>query len=264
MDRFKNNAKTVIIPSTYKGLPVRKIYTSAFFECDMMEEIYLSSSITSIFKRGPFSGCSSLKRIFVDEGNLNFKSVDGVLYSKDGKALICYPAAKTEKVFDVPQGVEIVHEYAFWNNPYITSINIPDGVKEVYDISRCTALESITLPNSVTKFGGFHSCIALKNVTLSNNIEIIPYQAFYKCTSLESITIPSKVKSIGEFAFYECVSIDEIVIPDTVTEIYSGAFSNCSSELTIYSEAASKPEGWEDSWRDNTVTVVWGHKEGNR
>ena len=261
VSRFYNNAKTVIIPSTYKGLPVVRFNTSTFFECNRMEELYISDSITSVFKRGAFQGCSSLQRIIVDEENLDFKSVDGVLYSKDGKVLISYPLAKIDKVFDVPQDVEIICEGAFVSNPYITSINIPDGVKEVYAIGFCDALESVTLPNSVTKFGGFHYCKALKSVTLSNNMEIIPYRAFINCVSLEGVTIPRSVKAIGSFAFYGCISIDEIVIPDTVTEIKNRAFENRSTELTIYCEAENKPEGWENGW-NHYATVVWGYEEG--
>ena len=44
LDRFYNNAKTVTIPSTYKELPVTKIYLDAFFNCTSMEEIFISSN----------------------------------------------------------------------------------------------------------------------------------------------------------------------------------------------------------------------------
>jgi len=41
-----------------------------------------------------FTGCDLLKNITVDENNLYYKDVDGVLYTKDGKTRVHYPEGK--------------------------------------------------------------------------------------------------------------------------------------------------------------------------
>lgn len=261
LDRFYNNAKTVIIPSTYKGLPIAKISLDAFFNCTKMEEIFIPSNITSIFQRGQFSGCSSLRSITVDEGSTSFKSVDGVLYSKDGKTLICYPEAKADKTFDIPQGTEVIAEHAFSNNPYIVNINIPDSVTKIFEISYCTALESLVIPESVTQIENFSGCNSIKSITLSSNIEIIPYGAFMYCSSLESVVIPNGVKGIGDFAFSYCPSLKSITIPESVERMSSTSiYKDCSEMLTVYCKAESKPDSWDEDWNQYVNKVIWGYK----
>ena len=285
--RFYKNVKTLIIPSSYKGTSISQIEFADFNNCKILEEIFISSSITSILYEngGPYTGCTSLKRIVVEEGNPSYKSVDGVLYSKDGKKLIWYPSAKTDETYDIPQGTEVIGKCAFIENPYITNINIPSSVKEINGIYRCTALKSLKIPDGATKLSGlssctalesleipdsvteiesFYGCSSLKSITLPSNIEFIGEYAFYQ-TSLESIVIPSGVKSIGNFAFYDCQSLKSIVIPESVTHMSSvSIYEGCSSSLTVYCEAESKPESWDENWDQYVDTVVWGHKESKK
>ena len=84
--------------------------------------------------------------------------------------------------------------------------------------------------------------------------------AFESCASLKSITIPEGVTSIGYCAFYDCKSLTRITIPSSVISIVFFAFANCSS-LTIYCEAESKPNGWDNYWNYSNCPVVWGYKE---
>ena len=233
-----------------------------FDNCTALEKIVIPSSVTKI-DRTIFNGCSSLKEITVEEGNTAYKSVDGVLYTKDGKTLVEYPGKKTEKEFDIPYGTEVIGERAFYLNPYIVNINIPSSVKNIGRIIGCTALESIELPESVEKIDGFLACSSLKNITLSSNIEAIPTYAFQDCTSLESIVIPNGIKKLGNWVFYRCTSLESVVIPKSVTNIEYSIFEGCTSINKIYCEAESKPDGWDDDWNRYGIDVVWGHKEGN-
>lgn len=55
-----------------------------------------------------------LKSIEVDSTSQYFKSVDGVLFTLDGKTLIKYPDAKALDEYVVPEGVTEISASAFF------------------------------------------------------------------------------------------------------------------------------------------------------
>ena len=69
------------IPSTYEGIAVTSIEEGAFLDC------------------------IALTSISVDENNTVYKSIDGNLYSKDGKTLVQYAVGKQDKSFVIPDSV---------------------------------------------------------------------------------------------------------------------------------------------------------------
>lgn len=54
-----------------------------------------------------------LKNISVDSNNITFKSVDGVLYSKNGTKLLNYPVGKVDEKYAIPDGVTDIGWNAF-------------------------------------------------------------------------------------------------------------------------------------------------------
>lgn len=82
----------------------------------------------------------------------------------------------------------------------------------------------------------------------------IGYEAFNRNHTVKSVIIPDSVRYIGSFAF-AYTEIEKVYIPDSVTMIIQSAFS-MSNNLTVYCEAESKPEGWEEYWNSN-CPVVW-------
>jgi uncharacterized repeat protein (TIGR02543 family) len=198
---------------------VTSIGNYAFSGCTGLTSITIPDSVTSIGDRA-FSSCSSLTSIEVSVDNINYKSIEGVLFNKAGTELIQYPVGNSKTSYDIPISVTSIGNYAF---------------------SGCTGLTSITIPDSVTSIGDW---------------------AFYYCSSLTSITIPDSVTSIGDEAFSYCSSLTSITIPDSVTSIGDWAFYGCSS-LTIYAEAVSRPDGWNEYWNPDNRPVVWGHQGEN-
>ncbi|MBQ4204590.1 MAG: leucine-rich repeat domain-containing protein [Thermoguttaceae bacterium] len=68
----------------------------AFWECSSLKTLVLPASVTAI-ERGAFDGCASLTSIEVAKDAVAYGSVDGVLFTKDGKTLVRYPEGKREK-----------------------------------------------------------------------------------------------------------------------------------------------------------------------
>jgi len=72
---------------------------------DKLETINISKTV-KMFSANNFSNCASLKNVNAEKGE-TFMSVDGVLYSADGKSLVFFPPGRTGE-FAVPDGVEFI------------------------------------------------------------------------------------------------------------------------------------------------------------
>ncbi len=103
--------------------------------------------------------CDQLKEILVDKENAAYKSVDGVLLSRDGRQLLVYPAGKKGSSYTVPKGVTTIGDSAFVGCMQLTELVIPEGVTTVGNGAfsagyyKSSALESIHIPESVTQIG---------------------------------------------------------------------------------------------------------------
>lgn len=168
---FKNctSLEEVILPEN-----IEIISYAAFSNCTSLKSIYIPQGVNDIAPSA-FNSCFSLGFIEVDENNESFKSVEGDLYTKDGKVLLKYAVAKQNPSFNVPQGVEVICEYAFEGNTGLKKITIPDTVTEIGmgAFTYCTALESINIPKTVNGFGideMLLGCTSLKRIDFDGTI----------------------------------------------------------------------------------------------
>ena len=82
----------------------------------------------------------------------NFFAFDGVLYRVPYGGCVTlhrYPAGNERKDYDIPEGVCDLSEYAFYGNPYLRKVTIPESVKssEEHPIQNCENLETIIFKN---------------------------------------------------------------------------------------------------------------------
>jgi len=172
-----------------KSYTVDRIEWLAFNSCKTLTKVRIPKTIVDIKHyagyedcKNPFSGCTSLESIEVDEANPNMCSVDGVLFNKDTTWLFCYPAGLRSETYTIPDGVTRLGGNAFAYNPYLLSVQ---------------------MPNSVTRmaFGIFSNCKSLKSVQLSENIKYIDAYAFESCDNLRFLDIPESVTGFAESVF---------------------------------------------------------------
>jgi len=113
--------------------------------------VTIPSSVTSIGKRA-FEGCNGLA-ISVDGENQNYKSVDGLLLTKDGKTLI--RGVNGDVV--IPEGVISIGDYAFGYCSSLTSVMIPASVTSIGEraFEGYNGLTSVTIPEGVISIGSY-------------------------------------------------------------------------------------------------------------
>ncbi len=144
-----HNAETVILPDS-----IISIGEYAFEFCESLTEINIPKNTESI-ENGAFSACVELRRINVSEDNTSFESVDGVLFNEDKTVLICYPAGKTDKEYQIPASVTEVAPYAFKESHYLETIIMNKGLLTIsdYAFAECFKLRNLVIPSSVTTLG---------------------------------------------------------------------------------------------------------------
>ncbi|MDO4544191.1 MAG: leucine-rich repeat protein [Clostridia bacterium] len=284
-----------VLTSLRMGSGVKTIGAYAFSNCQWLESLTLSESLTSIgsyafestkligidipknvssIEGAPFPACHKMTEIRVAEDNPYYKAVDGVLFSKDGKTLVQYPAGSPKVNYSVPVGTERIGAGAFYWSPTLQNVAIPEGVVSIgeYAFFSCMGITSFNLPDSLRKVEqrafmdtgwmraqpdgflyldswmivykkGYKIGGATGDVIIAEGTKHIADQALFRCPDVQNIILPDGLITIGESAFADCNRYRrDIVIPDTVTTIGESAFSGCRiNQLTLSSSITEIP-----------------------
>ena len=252
----------LLIPSTYNGLPVTSIGSSAFYYCEILTSVTIPDSVTSIGERA-FVGCTSLTSITIPDsvisiGNSAFYNtayyknpsnwIDFVLYI--GNHLI---EADTTIYgnYVIENGTKTIANDAFRDCANLTSITIPDSVTSIgyKAFEDCSGLTSVHITDIASwcniSFGDSYSNPLnyatnlylngelVTDLVIPDSVTSVGSSAFECCASLTSITIPDSVTSIGDGAFFLCEKLTSVTIPDSVTSIGDSAFEYCKSLTSV-------------------------------
>ena len=127
----------------------RDIFDCAFLDCKQIKKVVIPSSIRWVGSAA-FGNMKKCKEIVVKDSKY-LKSVDGVLYTKDGKVLIAYPAGKKDKEFRVPEGVKVIGNGAFMGVKSIEKIILPDNVLHIGEkaFANCKKLKEVASDTKV-------------------------------------------------------------------------------------------------------------------
>ena len=141
------------IPSTLKTLKIlggTSINVGSLEGINSVENIYIGSSISHI-DEGAFIDGENITNILVDENNKYYKSISNVIYSKDDKLLLYYASRKTNEEFNVSGNVLKIAKHAFKDNPFIKTINLNYGIKEIHfnAFHNLSNLKTLIIPASV-------------------------------------------------------------------------------------------------------------------
>ena len=260
------------LPSITISSSVTSIELQAFQFCSSLTSVTIPNSVTSIGWRA-FRGCSSLTSVTI--GN-SVTSIENSAFED------CFSLTKTNYTGDITSWCDIKfdnyssnpisYSHNFYiNDQEIKDLVIPNTVDSIhqYAFYDCSSLTSVTIGNSVTSIGNaaFEDCFSLtktnytgditswcdikfddyssnpisyshnfyindqevKDLVIPNTVDSIHQYAFYSCRSLNSVTLPNSVTNIGEHAFNDCSSLSSVAIGNGVTLIGNSAFADCTS-----------------------------------
>ena len=217
---------------------VTSIASDAFYVMSNIETITIPASVKTI--ESPmmaFMGCDDLKAINVSPDNSAYSSDEnGVLFTKDKKRILIFPANIEERDYVVPEGVVRIESYACKTGPSIDKIVLPTtlvgidsyvfdstGISQVIInegptyIGRVafsnSGVSKIIIPSSITRIqeGAFERCRRLSSAHYlgdADNLEIDEIdneyliKAIHYCTEIEA-KAPTCTE-IGWAKYYEC------------------------------------------------------------
>lgn len=135
---------------------VTSIGRIAFDNCKKLPSIRIPAKVTSIGMFA-FQGCNGMTYFDVADGNSAYKSIDGVLFSKDGSTLLIYPKSKDSSTYQIPEGTKNIEQNAFRDCNTLTKLVIPAGLTSIgdYAFSRCLSLKQIHFNGDVPTIASY-------------------------------------------------------------------------------------------------------------
>ena len=234
------NSLTQIDHSAFRNIKTLETVTFGTSDLQLMSnvfyntglnELYIPENITYIGEY-TFTGLENLNEFTVDENNTKYASVSGVLFSKDKKKLIAYPA-NLEGSYTVPNHVETIGFGAFENSK-LTNVNFEENINLLtigYRAFFKSNIEEITIPSTVVSidYYAFAYCKDLTTVKFEEGSRLtgIYEGAFYNCKSLVNITLPETIVEISDFSFYGCMNLTTLPVTENTNlkGIYDYAFA---------------------------------------
>ena len=188
-------------------------------------------------------GCTSLSTVSVDLSNPVFKSVGGVLFSKDGKRLVSFPPGKSG-AYPIPAGTETVDFNAFEGCSRVTSLTIPSSLRcegDMFSFYDCSSLSSFYVDPDNATFRATTDGVLFRGSTLlayppgRGGSYSVPYGTYtigedaFATAAITGVSIPSSVSTIGALAFYGCESLSSVSLASGLQTIFGQAFQGCKT-----------------------------------
>lgn len=154
---------------------------------------------------GKVKSTRAINRVTIDPSNPYMTANESMVFSADGRTLLA--VLGNARAYTIPEGVEVISDYAFENLAFLSDITIPESLITIGEKAFSgTGIRSIILGSNVKeiKAAAFCSCNNLTAAVFNDGLEIIGSRAFEGCP-IASVSLPATVKDLGEYSF-SCIS----------------------------------------------------------
>lgn len=238
----------IVIPSVIDGYTVTSLKRELFYGKSGVTSVTIPATVTFFGEDRDdnewdyvFSYCYHLKEILVEERNPVFRSVDGVLYSRDGTVLINYPCAKEGEVYRTDANVLCCTSFASCRELKALYLDDDDTVWRTYTFYDTDGLTVYYIP------GGQSEMLA-ESFVARGLCEEGKFRPF--ATEAEpDLILPAGLTGIGAETFAGVKNV-AIWVPASVTQIDPSAFD---PSVIVVCPAGSYAERF---CRENGITVV--------
>lgn len=248
------NITSITIPDsvTYLG-------ENVFSYCSDLKSVKLGNGIKE-FPESLFEACPDGVKIDLPDGNIRVSaSLLGEVSSSayEGDFLICdgwlINYSGTGGEVTLPSGVVGIAEGAMYSGRDITKLNLPEGLKYVYENASLYSLSEINIPSSLEYittgaflYAGYDDGLKVNISSLADwcEVEVGIGEQFRSNTIFDNATlfvngnevtelqIPDGVTKISPYVFADFTNITSLSVPTSVTSIGDYAFRGCTALTT--------------------------------
>ncbi len=269
---------------------VTDIGDSAFYKCETLQKVTLSKSLKT-YGYKVFSGCKLLTEINVAPGNQYFRSVEGVLYTSDGKTIVEHPYGKYLKKLIIPSSVTTVRAYAYFRDCDNVDDNSFDYIEKIefnkvekigaYAFANRKSIREVNLPSTLNEISStsFNNCKEIEKYTIKNCKNYTVHKGVLYTKDMKTVVsypigrkdisyeIPEGTVNIEPYAFSYLDGLVELKIPESLETIgdygfyYSGSITGKLSFgknlKSIGKYCFSHCAGFEEiTFTDNTIKEI--------
>lgn len=247
------NISNISLPNS-----VQRIGDKAFYNCTNIKCLTLGSEISQCGKSA-FEGCYNLYSLHIPSieswCNISFANqsanplyfaehiiIDGVILSE----------------LNIPEGIEEISQYAFYDCKQLTSVYIPQSVQRIgnYAFHGCDNIGSVKIsditawckidfenesanPLAIAKVL-YKNEAQVSRVSITSVTEIFSY-AFINCTTIQTFSADDYLMNIGKDAFRNCSALTTVSIGKNIEYIGEQAFYNCNALNRVTCHATYPP-----------------------
>lgn len=213
----------VILPDS-----LETIDDMAFYGCRKLQEIKLPKSLRRLGTMS-FYGCGKITELTLPKetlvGKLAFTKTGISMDSQQALVSHCVlekPATiptvsinrqMVEETLRIPEGIQVIEEYAWFCNESLLHLELPESVKEI-------------------KKGAFYGCKNLQTIKFPKGNILLGEECFSKCESLCQVEI-AQAQAVGKGAFSWCKSLENLVLM-SAKRIEQESFQGCQSLQSLY------------------------------
>lgn len=217
-------------------------------ENENIKRIEITDEVKTI-EEGFFLRYNSLEYINVAEENEYFKSINGVLYTKDGSAVVAYPIGRTETEYIIPEQCVAIYSYAFAESN-LENITLSENMYEIgyAAFERCDKLQEIHIPKGVYHIspGAFCNCSSLVEISVDesnlyySDVEGVLFNSVqdtlhtYPSGKTEKLyTVPKSCRMLGDYSFLGAQFLEEINVAGELEGVGRAAFEETNVTVLV-------------------------------